>query len=187
VEQGTIADEAQRTILDESAWSQIVQEHQHTVLLSLLALGLSIDRARDLTNQTWARLLDQQDKGRLEEMSFPGLAVRQARFLALDSFKREKREAEAMETIGASTSLVAPGASPEDRVVHRERLERAIEAIAFCSPASQRVFRAVYEQPGVPHAVIAERFGLSVQRVRQILCEVRRKVRVALTEGEEER
>jgi DNA-directed RNA polymerase specialized sigma24 family protein len=38
----------------------------------------------------------------------------------------------------------------------------------------------VYEDPGVPHAEVAVKVGLSVQRVRQILCEVRKTLREAL-------
>lgn len=184
MESGTITELEPKTVVDRDAWAAIVEAHQHTVLLSLLAMGLPIDRARDLTNQTWARLLDQQQKDKLDRLEFPGLAVRQARFLALDLLRREQREADALTLIGEHTSPVSPDASPEQRLAARERLDRAIEAIAFCSPSAQRVFRAVYEEPGVPHAVIAERFDLSVQRVRQILCEVRRKVRIALAEDE---
>ena len=162
-------------------WSEIVETHQHTVVLSILAIGLPLDRAQDLANRTWARLLEQHADDKLAPLTFPGLAIRQARFLALDELRRDKREEAALETLEKS-ALPGQAEDPERRVLDKERLARAIEAITFCSPSSQRVFRAVYEQPGVPHAVIAERMGLSVQRVRQILCEVRRKVRIALAE-----
>jgi RNA polymerase sigma-70 factor (ECF subfamily) len=40
----------------------------------------------------------------------------------------------------------------------------------------------IYENPDLPHAEAAAQVGLSVQRVRQILCEVRKRLRAVLSE-----
>jgi len=40
------------------------------------------------------------------------------------------------------------------------------------------IFQAVYSDPSIPHAETAKRFGLSVQRIRQLLCEIRKRVLV---------
>jgi RNA polymerase sigma-70 factor (ECF subfamily) len=47
------------------------------------------------------------------------------------------------------------------------------------------VFRLAYGGEGLSHAEVARRVGLSLQRVRQILCEVRAKLREAM-QGDEE-
>ena len=46
------------------------------------------------------------------------------------------------------------------------------------------VFRSVLESPDAPHRELAEREGLSVQRFRQVLCNVRAKLRAALSGDE---
>lgn len=164
-------------------WDAIVERHQHTVLLSVLALGLRIERAKDVTNQAFARLYEQHRAGKLDRLSFPGLAIRQARFLALDALEKDKVAARAQRALALTVVDEDHAPNPERRLLAKQQLAIAVEALTYCSPASQRVFRAVYEDPGVPHAVVAEQLGLSVQRVRQILCEVRRRVRDALEEA----
>jgi RNA polymerase sigma-70 factor (ECF subfamily) len=56
--------------------------------------------------------------------------------------------------------------------------------LSACSDSAKKVFRLAYGGDGLSHAEVAERVGLSLQRVRQILCEVRAKLRTAL-EGED--
>ncbi len=164
-------------------WASIVEAHQHTVLFSVLALGLRWDRAQEITQRAFARLYEQERAGKLDRLSFPGLAIRQARFLALDAMDKDAVEKRAKRELSRLASAVEGPPSAERRLLAKEQLAIAIEALTYCPPSSQRVFRAVYEDPSAPHAVIAERLGLSVQRVRQILCEVRRRVRDALEEA----
>jgi RNA polymerase sigma-70 factor (ECF subfamily) len=56
--------------------------------------------------------------------------------------------------------------------------------LSRCSVRAQQVFHAVYGPGGESHADVARRCGLSVQRVRQILCEVRGRLRRALESRE---
>jgi RNA polymerase sigma-70 factor (ECF subfamily) len=72
------------------------------------------------------------------------------------------------------------GPDAEATVAARERLARARAELERCSPAARRVFAAVYEDPDAPHAAAAEKLGMSVQRVRQTLCEVRGRLRRAV-------
>jgi RNA polymerase sigma-70 factor (ECF subfamily) len=77
-----------------------------------------------------------------------------------------------------------PESAPEpaiDRVVaSREQMERVLDALATCSPTAKQVFRLVYATPGGSCASAAQAVGLSLQRVRQILCETRNHIRRAL-------
>src|SRR5688500_15774579 len=71
-----------------AAWAGLSRRHHRRVLVALLARGIPADRARDITQETWARLVEHQGAGRLDRLELPGLAIRQATFLALDEARR---------------------------------------------------------------------------------------------------
>ena len=75
----------------------------------------------------------------------------------------------------------APAQPDVDRVVaSRQELARVLDALATCSPTARKVFRLVYATPDGSAARAAQEIGLSLQRVRQILCETRSHIRRAL-------
>lgn len=162
---------------EDTAWQELIAQHNQRVILSLLALGCDPRRARELAHDAWARLVEQQRLGRLERLELPGLAIKQARFLFFDEVRRRKSGGE--EELSA---LPDPAPSAEERYLTRVQLERARAALARCPESARRVFQIVYENPGMPHAEAAAQVGLSVQRVRQILCEVRKQLRAVLEE-----
>jgi RNA polymerase sigma-70 factor (ECF subfamily) len=157
------------------------------VRLSLLACGVPLDAADDLVQETWTRLVAQQRAGRLRELRLPGLAIRQARWLAREAARtgsrREGLVGRQLE-IGGELDEVGEKDDPEVRVIHRERLAVMWVALGECPPRARAVFLAVYGPGGRAHADVAHDFGLSLQRVRQILCEVRARMRHALAEIE---
>jgi RNA polymerase sigma factor (sigma-70 family) len=157
-------------------WDDAIRRHDRRVYLSVLALGLAPDRAREIVQATWTRLMEQHATGALAELDFPGLAIRQARFLALNELQRRKVEMRVLAAV--------PERSPEpdvDRIVaSREEIERVLDALATCSPTAKKIFRLVYATPGGNCASAAQAVGLSLQRVRQILCETRNHIRRAL-------
>src|SRR5438477_13009186 len=75
----------------DAAWSTLIARHEHKVKVALLARGVPLERARELTQETWLRLMEQQRAGRLNELSLPGLAIVQARFLAANDRRRNDR------------------------------------------------------------------------------------------------
>ena len=154
-------------------WDNAIRRHDRSVYLSVLALGLPPDRAREVVQAAWTRLIEQHGRGALAELELPGLAIRQARFLALDELRRGKVE---MRVLAA---VPAPDEAPDvERVAaSREQIARVLDALAACSPSARRVFRGVYATPGGTAATVARELGLSVQRVRQILCETRAHLR----------
>lgn len=161
---------------DPQAWRALVAQHDHRVVVSLLARGLPLAEARELAQQTWTKLLAQQRAGRLERLELPGLAIRQAEFLALDAARRARIASEPSDPIDP----IDPAASAEARLIRREELARVRDELARCAPKAQQLFALLAEHPGMPHAEAARRLGLSTQRVRQILCEVRARLRAAL-------
>jgi RNA polymerase sigma-70 factor (ECF subfamily) len=173
---------------DVDAWNALITRHDHRVVVSLLARGVRIDRAKDIAQEAWMRLVEQQRAGKLTHLSLPGLAIAQAAFLSLEAARRDGARAPAL-SIDAddgtreASDLVDPAADAETRLLTSERVEQAEQVLAGCSPSARNVFRLAYGGDGLSHAEVAKQVGLSLQRVRQILCEVRSKLRVAL-EGE---
>jgi RNA polymerase sigma-70 factor (ECF subfamily) len=175
---------------DVDAWNALIAKHDHRVVVSLLARGVRVDRARDIAQEAWIRLVEQQRAGRLAELKLPGLAITQAAFLSLEAARRDGARAEPL-SIHADDSgcgaidVADPAANAEAHLITTERVEQAERVLAGCSASARNVFRLAYGGDGLSHAEVAERVGLSLQRVRQILCEVRAKLRDAL-EGEEQ-
>jgi RNA polymerase sigma-70 factor (ECF subfamily) len=175
---------------DEDAWNALVAKHDHRVVVSLLARGVRLDRAKDIAQEAWIRLVEQQRAGRLSHLVLPGLAIAQAAFLSLEAARRDVR-GEALlplEADGArlATDLVDPAADAEARLLTSERIARAEKVLGGFAPNAREVFRLAYGGEGLSHAEVARRVGLSLQRVRQILCEVRKELKDAL-EGEGDR
>jgi RNA polymerase sigma-70 factor (ECF subfamily) len=175
---------------DTDAWSEIARRHTHRVVVSLLAAGVPFEMAEDLTQEVWIRLMRQQREGRLGSMRLPGLAIAQAAWLAREASRTQRRREAIAEPefriSGAAdeVELIAPEAGPEQLTIDRQRLEVAERELSRCPPRAQQVFRAVYGPSGQSHAEVARKLGLSVQRVRQILCEVRARMRRALESKE---
>src|SRR5439155_21217242 len=77
-----------------------------------------------------------------------------------------------------------PKADPEEQAIRRDRLDLILRELAACPPRARQIFRAVYGASGRSQAEVARDLGLSVQRVRQAVCEVRARMRAALKEPE---
>jgi RNA polymerase sigma-70 factor (ECF subfamily) len=171
-----------------AAWDEIARRHSHRVLLALLARGVPLEAAQDLVQEVWLRLMRQQRAGRLQSLTLPGLAVAQAGWLAREEGRTKSRR----EAIWSRTSDTHddvdddPATNPEEQAIRRERLDRIRKALDGCPPRARQIFLAVYGSDGRGHAEVARDLGISVQRVRQTLCEVRARVRVKLAESESE-
>ena len=157
-------------------WDDAIRRHDRRVYLSVLALGLAPDRAREIVQATWTRLMEQHAAGALTTLDFPGLAIRQARFIALNDMQRRKVEMRVLAAVPES----APEPGIDRGIASREQVERVLDALDGCSPTAKQVFRHVYATPGGNCASAAQAVGLSLQRVRQILCETRNHIRRAL-------
>jgi RNA polymerase sigma factor (sigma-70 family) len=175
------------------AWDEIVRRHSHRVLLTLLARGVSWDMAHDLVQEVWLRLVRQQRAGRLRSLILPGLAIAQAGWLAREEGRtRRRRETITGDPATGTASATAddadcdPGGDPAQQALRHERLDLVRRELAMCPPRARQIFRAVYGAGGRSHADVAHELGISVQRVRQAVCEVRARVRAALQEQESE-
>jgi RNA polymerase sigma factor (sigma-70 family) len=174
-----------------AAWDEAARRYSHRVRVALVARGTGWDEAEDLVQETWVRLIRQQQAGRLCSLVLPGLAIAQAGWLAREAqrthARRESIAGMVHETPAAIEAVVdaSPEGDPETTVVRAERLQ-LIERELAKSPARARdVFRAVYGPEARTHAQVAKVFGLSTQRVAQVACEVRARIRRALAHVED--
>jgi RNA polymerase sigma-70 factor (ECF subfamily) len=172
-----------------AAWNEIVRRHSHRVRLSLIALGVPWDAADDLVQEVWMRLVEQQRAGRLRMLELPGLPIAQAEWLAREARRTWARRAAIAPTV-AATGLEADVADlrdvndPAARAEKDEFARRVRKALADCPPRMRQVMLAVYAGEPRAHAEVARELGLSVQRVRQTVCEARARIRRALAEQE---
>ncbi|MFO0598234.1 MAG: sigma-70 family RNA polymerase sigma factor [Myxococcaceae bacterium] len=162
---------------DRSAWTELIQRHNRRVLLALMANGVLPSHAKEMAQEAWLRLITQADEKKLERLELPGLAIRQALFLAHSEQRKATTQAESLGEVPDRS-----GESFEELYFSRERLARARERVRDLSPSARAVFERLYGEPHLSHAEVATRVGLSVQRVRQIICEVRKVLRAELEE-----
>ena len=167
--------------VNAAVWEERIRAHDHRVVVSLLALGLRPERAREIAQAAWVRLIEQEASGALGAIDLPGLAIRQARFLAIDAARRDQAE---RRRVAAALQLESAGLRDDEverRLAGRQELRRVAEVLATCAPNARRLFHLLYGR-GVTPAEAAAELGLSVQRTRQLLCETRKKIRAALEE-----
>jgi RNA polymerase sigma-70 factor (ECF subfamily) len=164
---------------DDEAWNRLIAIHNRRVVLTLLARGVRIDLAREFAQEAWMRLVDRQRQGKLEMLKLPGLAIAQALFLARDDARRSRVIRPHLRLDECEANLHD---DPSAALAGRDRLRRARAILEGASPRAQQIFALLYSQPGIRHDEIARRVDLSVQRVRQTICEVRKQLRAALDE-----
>jgi RNA polymerase sigma-70 factor (ECF subfamily) len=169
------ATEAAARTGDRAAWTELISRHNRRVVLSLLAHGVLPAQAREMAQEAWLRLITQADAKKLDRLELPGLAIRQALFLARSEARKPGQENESLDDAPEAATE-----SPEAHFFNRERLQKAHELLQELSPSARAVFERLYGDPQLSHAEVAARVGLSVQRVRQIVCEVRKVLRAEL-------
>ena len=161
------------------AWNDLVARHNRSAILALLARGHRADQARDLVQAAWTRLWERRES--LRRLELPGLVIRQALFFAADARRSTRAWAEER-SISAPHEPEATDSDLDQHVLSRQQLSRIGEILRQQSPTAQRVFLLVHGGEGLSHAKVAARVGLSVQRVRQVMCELRQRLRAVVEE-----
>jgi len=158
-----------------AAWGERVARHNRSVELALVARGIPLDRAKDLAQSAWTRLWERQLEGGLVFVELPGLAIRQA--LLLESDERRRRERQQGLRVLAPPVLQL---DPDAQILSRDQLRRVRTELEGLAPSARKVFGLWHSGEGLTHAEIALRTGLSVERVRHVLCEIRARLRGVL-------
>ena len=162
---------------DREAWNVLVARHTPRVVVALVARGVLPAQAREFAQDAWLKLVERAAAGQLATLELPGLAIRQATFLARSAGRRPDA------LLQADADAAWSGPDAEARYASKEALARAQARLATMHPSSRRVFELLYGEPPHEPAEAAQVLGLSVQRVRQIVCEVRKVLRRDLDEG----
>ena len=163
---------------DRAAWTELIARHNRRVTLSLLAQGILPAHAKEIVQEAWLRLITQADAKKLDRLELPGLAIRQAMFLARSDARKAGHS-----NVSLDEAPEGNTESPELAFLSRERLLKARERLNDFSPSARAIFDQLYGDPHLSHAEVAAQVGLSVQRVRQIICEVRKVLRSELEGG----
>ncbi len=142
------------------------------MVLTLLSRGIRPESARDLAQEAWTRLVEQQRLGRLREIKMPGLAIKQALYLARDWSRQQE--------VPGDNDCGEQSLDPEPRLRAREHLQRVRLVLRSCTPSEKKVFHAMYGSRCSGAAEVAQETGLSIQRIRQIHCELRKKLRASM-------
>lgn len=161
-------------------WNAEMRSHGQRVIVSLLARGFRPARAKELAQEAWMRVIEQRRAGRLPELKLPGVVLAQANFLALDERRRNEERYPHDPLVEADQE--EPGGL-ERRVFAREQLRTVQAILDRAHPNARRVFFMMYGGEARTAHQIADVLGLSVQRVRQIACELRQRIRDALDGG----
>lgn len=155
---------------DDHAWQHLVERHNPCVVAALLARGARLELAQEAAQECWALLWERSRSGKLARLELPGLAIRQAQFLLRSGLRKSQRQA-ALQPAPARAVH-----HPTESLEARRRLARIQAQVSGWAERDQRLFHLVYAQ-GYSHQQAAEHLGLSTQRVRQRLCELRRMIR----------
>lgn len=162
-------------------WDAAIRQHGRRVVVSLLALGLSWDQAQDLAQQAWMRLIERHRDGAFADIALPGLAIAQVRFIAVSERRLSQARLQQLEAFAVDGEPLS--ADLRAALDARRHLGRVLAVVRECPGSTQAVFHHAYSDPAPSLVAVAERSGLSVQRVRQILCELRKKLRPTMEDA----
>lgn len=167
--------------VEDVPWDELMRRHGRRVVVALVSRGIPLERAKELAQDAWMRVIDRHRAGLIAELSLPGLIITQASFLARDDLRREGRRAKLDEPRQhAATGDV--GLDLEQQLDARQQL-RVVRAVLDRAPANaRRVFALLYGERALSPTEVASELGLSVQRVRQIVCELRKRMRAELSD-----
>ena len=164
-------------------WDEQLRRHGRRVIVALMGRGLRPARAKELAQDAWLRVIQNHRRGKLRELKVPGVVIAQANFLALDDRRRseQRHSHDSLESSHEAATLAEDAL--EGRVAARHQLRKIQRVVERAHPNARRVFEMTYGGEARSAAEIAEALGLSLQRVRQITCELRKKIRTELSRG----
>ena len=159
-------------------WDAQMRQHGRKVVVALLARGIPLERAKELAQDAWMRVIENHRAGKLPQLQIPGVVIAQADFLARDDRRRTSRRQErGMESLRVDPDAKAAPTDFEARLAARQQLRKIDDVLRGASENARRVFFMSFGSDARPAAEIADELGLSVQRVRQIACELRQRIR----------
>jgi RNA polymerase sigma-70 factor (ECF subfamily) len=172
----SIADEALMLAFkagDARAFEQLVRRHRGAVFNFLLRLSGQRQRAEDLLQETWLKVV--RGAATYEARAkFTTWAYTIARNLCMDALRKESyRRAESLEALDPTADGARPlaervpsGEAAPDRAAHNSAVRPLIERALTKLPAEQREVFLLREYHGVPFKEIAAVTGVSENTVK---------------------
>lgn len=186
------ADEVVERALEGSrpAWNAVVGAHHPAVVTYVQQRWPNLHArvgAEDVAQEAWIRIYRRIQDGlagirpKLQSLILPGLALRQARFVALEWLQtgRVKRE-DCAETVPES---IDPQRSPYDRAADRQTLRRLNDSLEDLPAREKLAWQLFYEEERTP-AQIAQIMGLGSEGAARTVVSRARARLVARLEGE---
>lgn len=172
--------------VEDVPWDELMRRHGRRVVVALVSRGIPLERAKELAQDAWMRVIDRHRAGLIAELSLPGLIITQASFLARDDLRREGRRAKLDEPRqhAAAGDLAL---DLEQQLDARQQLRVVRAVLDRAPPNARRVFALLYGERALSPTEVASELGLSVQRVRQIVCELRKRMRAELADDAEKK
>ena len=170
---------------DAEAFDRLFVRHGQKIFNLFLRQTGNVELARDLTQETWVRLIEARRRYRPAK-SFSSWLYTIAMNLWRDEIKRRKRHGihKSLETI--NNTLQEPQVHSTEQEIdsagQRTRIQLAVQSL----PEDQRAVIVLAKYQGLPYAEIAETLGISVaaakQRAWRGLQSLRKKLRRDVTE-----
>jgi RNA polymerase sigma factor (sigma-70 family) len=159
---------------DRQAWSVVILRYNTLILSIFLGFAIARPRSMELSQDLWLKLYLRARKGLLKILTLPGLAVREARFRALDELRGNKRAGPTADL--EDVVLEAPSPTAEEQISRQKDLALARRMLRAL-PARQRQVIVLAGIRGKPHAEVAEELGISTVRAKQTLSDARQRLR----------
>jgi RNA polymerase sigma factor (sigma-70 family) len=150
-----------------AAVSQLFREHNHMLVRYLTVRLQSVQDAREVAQESYARLLQLQQpeaNGFLRAYLF-----KTATNLAIDRLRHRKTQRRAAEQPALWSELTATPADlgdPAEQLLAREQAEQLLGYLQELPTKCQRVFD-LHRLEGMPQHAVAERLGFSERMVRR--------------------
>lgn len=170
---------------NKAAWNVVVAAHHATVVAYVQRRWPLVHARRgaeDVAQESWLRLFRRIEDGvagrkeRVPRLVLPGIAKRQARFVALEWLQRRFED-----DLESSTEPPDDHQAPDDQAAAREtfrRMERALGKL----PARERLAWSLYYEEEQTPAEIALKMGLGSEGAARTMISRARKHVLALME-----
>ena len=159
---------------DRAAWSTVVARYHTRVVSIFIGYAIAHARATELSQDVWLKLFLRARQGLIEVLSLPGLAIREARYRALDELRGLRRSGPVADL--DSVPLEAPEPSAEEQASRKSELHQARRMLRAL-PKRQKQVMLLAAVRGTPHAEVAAQLGISTVRAKQTLSDARQRLR----------
>jgi RNA polymerase sigma factor (sigma-70 family) len=169
---------------DEQAWNEIVDRYSGLLWSVARSCGLSRQRADDVVQTAWLRLLqhigDLRDPDRVG--AWLATTARREALRSIAACRREAPQGDESMWDRADTSQDPPDAG----ILRREQHERLAAAIAELPPRQQQLLRLLTADPSLSYRDVAAATGMPIGSIGPTRSRAMERLRALLAEEDDE-